>query len=186
MTDEELLVELHSGVSLAFEELYVGHRVGLFSCILNQVREKAVAEDILQGIWLKLTMITGDLVERIEQQAEVFSLAAYLYRMANNAVIDHHRQSDRLTSLEDGDALIHPDAVPPERVASRDELLRCIALRLEKIRLKKQQAFWQTRDALMTYEDVATAAGVAAETVKSWVRDVLKAIRPCREEYDNV
>ena len=36
----------------------------------------------------------------------------------------------------------------------------------------------------MTYQQAALALGVAKETVKDWVKQVLKAIRPCREEYE--
>ena len=50
--------------------------------------------------------------------------------------------------------------------------------------LKLHEAFWLTRDESMSYQQAAQALGVAKETVKDWVKQVLKAIRPCREEYE--
>jgi DNA-directed RNA polymerase specialized sigma24 family protein len=37
----------------------------------------------------------------------------------------------------------------------------------------------------MTYAELAGELGVAMETVKDWVRQVMRAIRPCREDFDN-
>jgi len=39
-------------------------------------------------------------------------------------------------------------------------------------------------DESMTYQQAALVLGVARETVKGWVKQVLKAILPCREVYE--
>jgi RNA polymerase sigma factor (sigma-70 family) len=185
MTDEELLLQYQTGDALAFTQLVENHGDHLYSFVQNQVRNQDLAHDIIQDVWVRLILKSEDICRRIEAEGEAFQLKPYLYRMAVNRVTDYWRRNQRLTRLDDGDTLLDTDATPPLRLLSRDELLACVALRMRDITLRKQQAFWQTRDGRMTYAELAGELGVAMETVKDWVRQVMRAIRPCREDFDN-
>jgi RNA polymerase sigma factor (sigma-70 family) len=185
MADEQLLLQYQTGDALAFTQLVEAHGDHLFSFVQNQVRNEALAADIIQDVWMRLILNSESICQRIRREEEAFQLKPYLYKMAANRVTDYWRRNQRLTPLDDGDALLDTDATPPLRMLSRDELLECVALRMGDITLRKQQAFWRTRDGRMTYDELANELGVAMETVKDWVKQVLRAIRPCREEFDN-
>jgi len=185
MTNEKLLLKYRGGDALAFEELLEELGDAVYSYVANQVRDEHLATDITQDVWLRVLLRLDYICRQIERDPDAFNLKAYLFKMASNRVRDHWRRENRLSRSEDGDYLLAPDAERPPHVLSRDELLQCIARRMTNIGIRKQQAFWQTRDGGMTYAELARELHVATETVKDWVRQVLRAIRPCREEFDN-
>jgi RNA polymerase sigma-70 factor (ECF subfamily) len=97
---------------------FVGRRIG----------DPYAADDVAQEVLLRLHRSMGHL--RVEDRLDAFA-----YRIARNAIIDHHRSraSARETPAEpdhlvtrieaDGDTDQHPDADGP-----RQELARCLAL----------------------------------------------------------
>jgi RNA polymerase sigma-70 factor, ECF subfamily len=184
MTDEELLALYATGDVRGMEDLYHRHRAGLYSYIYNQARDRTVSDDIMQDVWSRLMLDIDRIVSMIADEALTFSLKAYLYRMARNRVIDHFRASGWLEELGDGETYLISSTPSPERVSSEAELYACLQRRMRPLRLELHDAFWLTRDGRMTYEQAATALNVATETVKDWVKQVLRAIRPCREEFE--
>jgi RNA polymerase sigma-70 factor (ECF subfamily) len=187
MTDEERLLAYRKGDALAFVEITENMGGGLYAYVQNQVRDEALAADLTQDVWLKLMLEVDRLSRFIERSPREFNLKAYLYTMATNLIRDHWRRERRLVPMGNGEdeALLMTDAQPPLLLESQDELLRCIALRMSNLSLNKQQAFWRTRDGRMTYTELAEEIGVAMETVKDWVKQALRAIRPCREEFEH-
>ena len=184
MTDEELLVLYATGNAMGMEELYYRHKDGLYSYIDNRVRNPAVSDDVMQDVWSKLILETERIAAMIEDEALTFSLQPYLYRMARNKVVDHFRACGWLDELGDDEAYLVASTPAPERVVSEEELYECLARRMRPLRLTLHEAFWLTRDGRMTYQQAANTLNVATETVKDWVKQVLRAIRPCREEFE--
>lgn len=184
MTDEELLALYATGRVRGMEDLYHRHRAGLYSYIYNYLKDRATADDIMQDVWSRLIMDTERIVSIIEDDALTFSLQAYLYRMARNRVFDHFRAMRCLDELGDEGTYLISDTAPPGRVFIEEELYACLERRMRPLRIELHDAFWLTRDGRMTYQQAANALNVATETVKDWVKQVLRAIRPCREEFD--
>ena len=185
MTDEELLQHYAKGYSEGMTELYLRLKTGMYSYIYNRVRDSHIAEDIMQDVWSKLIMETERIAAFADDNALQFSLRPYLYRMAGNRIIDYYRASGRLEPLDDDEQYLKsPTAELSQTVADR-QLFQCMENRMRPLRLSLHEAFWMTRDESMSYQQAALALGVAKETVKDWVKRVLKAIRPCREEYEH-
>ena len=184
MTDEELLQHYAMGHSEGMTELYLRLKTSLYSYIYNRVKDANLADDIMQDVWSKLITETDRIVEFVDDDVLQFSLRPYLYRMAGNRVTDYYRASGRLQSLGDDENYLVSDMPDPTQSLVDREFAYCLERRMRPLRLKLHEAFWLTRDESMTYKQAALALGVATETVKDWVRQVLKAIRPCREEYE--
>lgn len=185
MTDEELLQRYSRGEGPALEELYFRYKAPLYSYIENQVRDRSAADDIMQDTWIKLIWNASHIAEMIGDEAVSFQLKPYLYRMAKNLVIDHFRAQSWLVELGEEETYVERRVQPPEGAIAIDELHACLEKRMRPLRHDQRDAFWLTRDGRLTYQQAAGACGVATETVKDWVKAVLTAIRPCREEYDD-
>ena len=184
MTDEELLQLYAQGHSEGMTELYMRLKSGLYSYIYNRVQDAHLADDIMQDTWSKLIMETDRIVEFVDDDVLRFSLRPYLYRMAGNRIIDHYRVSGRLQELGDEESYLVSNMPGPDQSVADRDFAYCLERRMRPLRLKLHEAFWLTRDESMSYQQAAQALGVAKETVKDWVKQVLKAIRPCREEYE--
>jgi RNA polymerase sigma factor (sigma-70 family) len=184
MTEEELLQHYAQGHSEGMTELYLRLKTGMYSYVYNRVQDPHLTEDIMQDVWSKLITEADRIAEFVDDDVLQFSLRAYLYRMAGNRIIDHYRSSNRLQELGGEEEYLVSGTPDLTQSLSDRELVYCMEQRMRHLRVKLHEAFWLTRDESMTYQQAALALGVAKETVKDWVKQVLKAIRPCREEYE--
>src|SRR3989344_4793908 len=72
-SDEELMLGYRNGDAAAFEVLYIRHKGALYRYLLRQCRIAAVAEELLQDVWLNLVRAR----ERYEVKAK---FTTYLFR----------------------------------------------------------------------------------------------------------
>ena len=112
--DEQLMLAYREGDAGAFEELYRRHKGGLFRFVLRSVRERAVAEELYQEIWMRAIEARG----RYEVQAK---FSTWLYTIAHNRLVDHWRKRGlQLVSLDQEDgAAMEPaasTAYEPQRI----------------------------------------------------------------------
>src|SRR5215510_8339724 len=83
--DEQLMLAYRGGDAAAFEELYRRHRGALFRFVTRSVRDRAVAEELFQEIWMRAIEARG----RYEAQAK---FTTWLYTIAHNRLVDHWRK----------------------------------------------------------------------------------------------
>ena len=88
----------------AFGALYDRHFDAIYNYIVRRVSDDAVAEDIAAEVWERALVA----IERFEQRGVPF--AAWLYRIAGNLVINHHRKAGlwRLVPFADRIAAARP------------------------------------------------------------------------------
>jgi RNA polymerase sigma-70 factor (ECF subfamily) len=95
-TREGALVErARRGDAEAFGQLYLLHLERIFRYVYYRVGTASEAEDLTEHVFLK----AWEAVSRYESRGLPF--AAWLYRMAHNAVIDHYRASRPTTSIDE-------------------------------------------------------------------------------------
>jgi RNA polymerase sigma-70 factor (ECF subfamily) len=91
-TDQELLLQLRAGNQEAFTILYNQFSGAIYFNVLKMVKDETVAEEIVQEIFIKIWQKRD--VIRIE-----VSFASYIYRIAQNNVIDYFRKIERSRDL---------------------------------------------------------------------------------------
>jgi len=158
----------------AFAELYDRTAPKLFALVLRICRDRGLAEDALQEVYVDVWRKAGKF------RAERGSAAAWLAVVARNRAIDALRRSAKpgAPGTEDPESFIErlPD---PARLSDTDAalltLLECLA-RLEE----------RTRDMILlayyegwTREELAERAGAPVNTVKTWLRRGLASLRDC-------
>jgi RNA polymerase sigma-70 factor (ECF subfamily) len=168
--DEELMLAYREGDAGAFEELYRRHKGGLFRFVLRSVRERALAEELYQEIWMRAIEARG----RYVVQAK---FSTWLYTIAHNRLVDHWRKRGlTLVSLdqERGDSVaIDPPAGPdhePERIAEARQGLERFARALEVLPQAQREAFLLHAEAGMGAAEIARATGSNEEAAKSRLR----------------
>ncbi len=85
MRDNRLLEKLKQGDELAFEEFFKKYRPALFSFIFRKVKDKSVAEEILNKTFF-------DFFEAVRDFQGKSSLKTFLYSIAKHKVVDYYRK----------------------------------------------------------------------------------------------
>ena len=101
MTDAQLKQKLDSvchGDITAFEEIYHDMKTPLFTVILRITQDRALSEDILQEVFLKLYQLPP---KRLIKKPR-----AYLFQMARNLAIDSMRKQPQYADIEDVDTMV--------------------------------------------------------------------------------
>lgn len=112
------------------------------------------------------------------ERTGVLDQKAYLYRASHNRLINEVRRQNRheTLSLEDLADEEHPLLDPEAPVRAR-ELAQALERALERLPLKKRQAYIYHRLEGYTQVEVARKMGVALNTVERYIMDATREIR---------
>jgi RNA polymerase sigma-70 factor, ECF subfamily len=165
--DEQLMLAYREGDAGAFEALYRRHKGGLFRFVLRSVRERAVAEELYQEIWMRAIEARG----RYEAQAK---FTTWLYTIAHNRLVDHWRKRGlQLVSLDREGEPVDPPATPsfqPEKILEGKQSLARFTRALEQLPPAQREAFLLHHEADMGIAEIARATGSNEEAAKSRLR----------------
>jgi RNA polymerase sigma-70 factor (ECF subfamily) len=161
--DEELMLAYREGDAGAFEALYARHKGPLYRFVLRAVRERGLAEELYQEIWMRVIEARG----RYTVQAK---FSTWLYTIAHNRLADHWRKRClKLVELEDHDTSAPPADEPEARAVGRQGLQR-FTNALAALPEAQREAFLLHEESGMNIAEVAAATGVGEEAAKSRVR----------------
>lgn len=164
------MLAYRQGDAGAFEALYARHKGPLYRFVLRSVRERGLAEELYQEIWMRVIEARG----RYTVQAK---FTTWLYTIAHNRLADHWRKRGlKLVALEDHDASAPPADEPEARAAGRQGLQR-FAAALAALPEAQREAFLLHEESGMSAAEIAAATGVGEEAAKSRVRYALAKLR---------
>ncbi|MDA1189006.1 MAG: sigma-70 family RNA polymerase sigma factor [Chloroflexi bacterium] len=92
----ELVIQAQSGDRVAFASLYDHFYDRIYRYVMFKTSNSSEAEDLAEGVFLRML----EAIHTYKHQGVPF--AAWLFRIAHNLVIDHHRKRsrERLTPLD--------------------------------------------------------------------------------------
>ena len=111
MSDERALIEAAKTDPGRFAELYEEHFDRVYAFVARRVRERADAEDLTSEVFQHALKN----LPRFEWRGVPF--AAWLYRIAANAIADHVKAKSRETAI-DVERIVNADSTEIERRAS--------------------------------------------------------------------
>jgi RNA polymerase sigma factor (sigma-70 family) len=179
--DEQLMLAYREGDAGAFEELYRRHKGGLYRFVTRSVRDRAVAEELYQEIWMRAIEARG----RYQVQAK---FTTWLYTIAHNRLVDHWRKRGlTLVTLDqdEGGAMELPGspADEPQRIVEAKQGAERFARALEALPPAQREAFLLHHEAEMSVAEIARATGANEEAAKSRLR---YAVAKLKEALDDV
>ncbi|WP_409307314.1 RNA polymerase sigma factor [Pectobacterium sp. B1J-3] len=141
----------------------------------HKLRDPQTAADLVQESFLRLA-------QRLEQNDDVEDKKAYLYKTANNLLLDHIRHQQRwqqTSSMDDTDARLDelPDTLPQldQAAISRQELEQLAAL-LSTLPARSQQIFRMHRLEHMTQVQIAQQLNISLSTVEKHLANALNVM----------
>jgi RNA polymerase sigma factor (sigma-70 family) len=140
----------------------------------------ADAEDLLQELWVKASA---------GQSGPIANPMAYLYRMADNLMLDRRRETDRRMRRDkawnDSSTGATPDASDQpsaERVLIAREKLRAVDARLDALGERTATIFRSHRVDGVSQRDIAAEVGISLSAVEKHLQKAYRALVEFRED----
>ncbi|WP_437574461.1 RNA polymerase sigma factor [Sorangium sp. So ce887] len=192
VTDEALMMRFQGGDRAAFAGLVRRHKTPIYNFILRQVRGPAIAEDLVQDVFVKIVQSASD----FKHEAR---FTTWTYAIARNVCIDHLRKMSlrRHPSLDqgsgdggDGPTLGERTADPApqaavDRVAIGAEMGQLIVRAVEGLPHEQREVFLLREIGHVPFKDIAQIVGVPENTVKSRMRYALERLQEALSEYED-
>lgn len=144
------------------EQAWEAFHAPLHQFIRRRVADEAVAEDLLQEVFL-----------RIHQQGaslrDARRLESWIYQIARHLIIDYyHSRQHHLTTLDDGEVLALPEELPDDDIVS--ELLPCVRAMVLALPEQDRQALILTEYQGLTQKELGERLGLSFSGAKSRVQ----------------
>jgi len=182
-TDQEVVECACDGAEAAFRELIRRYQRPVFSLIYRMVRDRELAEDLAQETFVKV-------LNALDRYRPEFKFSSWVFKIANNAAIDHLRKreldtlsleggpdattADRLeaTALQIGDA----SESPLEELVAR-ELGSTIEQAIGKLRPEYRACIMMRHVEGRPYEEIAGMLDLPLGTVKTYIHRARAELR---------
>ena len=173
----------------AFELLLRRHKKPVFNFLWRQVGNRALAEELLQEVFLRV-------IRSASSYQEQAKFTTWLYTIARNLCVDAARRAEhrRTLSLDapSGDAgralsdgVADPAADPSRQALSR-ELRRSIEQAIAALPDEQREVFLMRERSGLPFKEIASIVGVPENTVKSRMRYALERLREALAEYKDL
>jgi len=105
--DREIVALAKAGKEIAYRELLRRYERPVFSLVYRMVRDRTLAEDLAQETFIKV-------LNALDSYRPEYKFSSWIFKIANNAAIDHLRRRELDTLSLDGS----PDARTADEVAA--------------------------------------------------------------------
>ncbi|WP_162910829.1 RNA polymerase sigma-70 factor [Hymenobacter oligotrophus] len=167
---EARLAELQRTNGEAFlQELFRAFYRPLGNVVYRVVQDRAVAEDLLQDVFMRIWNNRESLVISSTYKA-------YLYRAAMNAALRHVEQQKRQVSWDDANLAETGRDTTAEHLEGQ-EAEQLVATALEALPPQCRAVFLMSRQEGMSYQQIAEALEVAPKTVENQMGKALRIMR---------
>jgi RNA polymerase sigma-70 factor (ECF subfamily) len=175
LSDQQVVELARAGREPAYRELLHRYERPVFSLIYRMVRDHATAEDLAQETFIKV-------LNALDSYRPEYKFSSWIFKIANNAAIDHLRRRDVNTLSLDGapdartadeieatalQAIDHGPTALAE-VESR-ELGATIEQAISKLRPEYRACILLRHVEGRAYEEIAEALDLPLGTVKTYI-----------------
>lgn len=168
---------IKDGDNTAFEAMFCAYAEKLCSFAEQYVKSPAVAEEIVQDLFLEIWR------DR-EQWSPRKNVRAYLYRTVRNAALDYLKHEEVVAAWKK-EAGVEKAAYrsSPAEDLDRKELGRAIQDAVEQLPRRQRTAFILSRRHDMTYREVAETLDISIKTVETHMHRAFESLREILAHY---
>lgn len=163
------------GDDRAFERLYARHKGSLYRLVLRSVRERGIAEELYQEIWMRVVEARG----RYRVQAK---FTTWLYTIAHNRLADHWKKRGLKLVELDAEQPPAPPGDEPGALAEARQGAERLAAALAALPEAQREAFLLYEEAGMNIGEIAAATHANEEAAKSRLRYALAKLRQALDD----
>ena len=151
-----------------FEKIWQEYHDQLHGFVQKRVSDAAVAEDIVQDIFLKI-------FEKTDSLSDITHLKSWIYQTSRNAIIDHYRT--RKIPAELSEHLPEPDSEKSD--AARQEIAECLKPMMLMLPKNYREPVWMADLMGLPQKEIAQKLNLSLSATKSRIlrgRELLKQI----------
>lgn len=183
LTDQEVVRHAVIGREAAYRELIRRYQRPVFSLVFRMVRDRELAEDLAQETFVKV-------LNAIDTYRPEYKFSSWIFKIANNAAIDHLRRRNLDTLSLDGSPhaetaeaieattlqISDTQESPLEEVASR-ELGAQIEFAISRLRPEYRSCIILRHIDGRPYEEIAEILDLPLGTVKTYIHRARNELR---------
>lgn len=175
LSDQEVVALARAGKEAGYREILRRYERPVFSLVYRMVRDRAAAEDLAQETFIKV-------LNALESYRPEYRFSSWIFKIANNAAIDHLRRREVDTLSLDG----APDARTAEEIEATAiqasdrspspladlesrELGSAIEQAIAKLRPEYRACILLRHVEGRAYEEIAESLDLPLGTVKTYI-----------------
>ena len=183
LSDQEIVALAREGREAAYRELIRRYERPVFSLVLRMVRDRQLAEDLSQETFIKALNAIGS-------YRSEYKFSSWIFKIANNAAIDHLRRRELDTLSLDG----APHAATPEEIEATAlqvgdksetpleelearELGTAIEQAIGRLRPEYRACILLRHVEGLAYEEIAQSLDLPLGTVKTYIHRARHELR---------
>ncbi|MFV0446032.1 MAG: RNA polymerase sigma factor [Planctomycetaceae bacterium] len=177
-TDEQLAVLVQSNNTAsaqAYTILYKRHAPALLAFLAARTRDRAEASDLCQQVWVKVW-------EQLETHFQADHFRGWVFQMARNLLIDHHRRKRPAALAEEFD---RADRRTPEEFDCIDARVQHLQPCVEAL-AEERRAIVAARLAGRSFEEISSEFGIPSNTAMTRFHRAKDQLRDCIEQRSAV
>ena len=171
--DPAVVARIRAGDERAFEDVVRGLGPGLAAFAVHLVQSHAVAEELVQDVFLRVWSARDRLVVRD-------TLKTYLYRAVRNRALNGARSRRVIAAWERTETVRlghRDDLAEGERLVQRSQLAVAVQRAVAALPARCREAFVLVRERGLSYAEAASVMGVSTKTVDVQIGRAVKALR---------
>ncbi len=184
--DDGVFISLYrNGNEAAFNLLVDRYQSKVFTTIFLIVKDQAVAEDLLQDVFVKVLHTFNS-----DKYNEEGKFQPWVMRIAHNMAIDHFRKAKRYPTilLEDGSNLLNSlsfaeDSSEEQRI--KDETHAWVRNLIDELPEAQKEVVIMRHYLDMSFQEIAEQTGVSINTALGRMRYALNHIRKKMKQVNN-
>lgn len=173
MSDELLFKKISKGDEEAFEELFNKYYEPLVRFVWGYVKSEAIAEEIVQELFLKVWRISTSL--KIQT-----SIKSYLYSAGRNMSLNYVKHQDTEQEWEKERKALYENQQKEPKLDDDIHykmLLTEVEEAIQELPERRRLIFVLSRHQDMTYKEIADFLDISENTVDTQIRRVLAILR---------
>src|SRR5271167_3404139 len=182
-TDQSLMQRFADGDADAFECLYRRHELRVWRYLERAVRDRAVADDLMQDVWFAVA-------REAPRYRPTARFTTWLFTLAHNRMVDWFRSRRPLESLDalgiDAAEIIRNtsnDAGEPFAATLARDQMEALFDALRQLPPDQREVFVLQIEGDLSVEEIASITGSAFETTNSRLRYARTKLRELLKEY---
>lgn len=158
VSDEQLIQWVANGDPSCLGTLFERHQHGVFRYCLQMTRQRALSEDLVQEVFIKL-------LRKAESFRGEGSFKAWMFNIARNVVFDDMRKAKRQVEMDEleENLIDHRSA---EQAAAGKQNMQIVVRVLKDLPAPAREVIWLGRFEFDGYEELAVALGCSAGTAR--------------------